>query len=98
MTAHTPDFWVQHPPNQIYLTNSIVAGKIVVGRIVTLAVSSELTQTFRTAGAGNYYLPDNSPHRHAGSAGISPRLATDLQEKISRHRSFYLGATQCTPI
>ena len=38
---------------------------------------------YQTAGAGNYYLADNSPYRNIGTASISSDLASALQKRTT---------------
>ncbi len=42
-------------------------------------VSSSATGIYQSAGAGNYYLADNSPYRRAGTVNIDPTLLAELQ-------------------
>jgi hypothetical protein len=68
-----------------YLTNSLV---VAVSSGVNFsgannATSSTTNGVFQGAGAGNYYLAANSPHRNAGTTSINAQLLTDLKVKTT---------------
>jgi hypothetical protein len=86
MTAEATNFWAQIPPSRISLTNSIVVGTIGSGpTLVTDHVAiNPAAPVFQQAGSGHYYLTNNSPYRRAGTASISPRLATEFRQKTTQ--------------
>ncbi len=72
-------------PHRIALTNSIVWGNSVTASSLTavnVAFNPDITN-FVSEGYGYYYLAANSPLHHAGTAGISSRLQTELQTKTT---------------
>ena len=86
VTADVGDFWLAYnTPNRIALTNSIIGGNnVTAASLATVNVAFNPAATnFQTAGAGIYYLAANSPFHHGGTAGISPRLQSELKAKTT---------------
>ena len=68
------------------LVNSLLTGVGDPGCVsVTTDHVEQPTSTgiYQTVGAGGYYLADNSPYRHAGTANINPQLLVDLAQKTT---------------
>lgn len=86
VTADVGDFCLASAtPSRMALTNSIVWGNAPTAASLTtihVAFNPDLTN-FQAVDAGNYYLAANSLLQQAGTAGISPRLQTELQTKTT---------------
>ena len=86
VTADVGDFCLANVmPSSIALTNSIIWGNtITASNLSTVNVSSNPDGTnFVYEGNGSYYLAANSPLHKSGTANISPRLQTELQNKTT---------------
>jgi plastocyanin len=86
VTAEATNLWSQYPPTRISLTNSIIVGTIASGPTLVTdhAAINPASPVFQQAGSGHYYLTNSSPYRHAGTANISPRLATEFRQKTTQ--------------
>jgi hypothetical protein len=86
VTADVGDFCLANvTPSRIALTNSILWGNSpTASTLSTVNVASNPNGTnFVYEGNGSYYLAVSSPLHKAGTASISSRLQTDLQNKTT---------------
>jgi hypothetical protein len=86
VTADVGDFCLASvTPSRMTLTNCIIWGSSPSASSMA-SVHVELNPddtNFVSAGAGLYYLAANSPLHQSGSAGISPRLQSELKNKTT---------------
>ena len=84
VTADVTSFWAApSPPYKVALTNSIILGTLGDSTIAFaqyVALNPSLTN-FQSAAQGNYYLAPGSSFHQAGTASISPTLATEFSQK-----------------
>ena len=86
VTADVGDFCLAYStPSRMALTNCIIWGSSPSASSLS-STHVELNPdgtNFVSSGAGIYYLAANSPLHQSGSAGISPRLQTELKSKTT---------------
>ncbi len=86
VTADVSTFWTApSPPYKLALTNSILLGSFEGSSIVitqNTAINPAGT-VFQPESLGNYYLAVDSPLHHAGTANISPALASEMHNKTT---------------
>jgi hypothetical protein len=86
LTSDATNLWTQLPPGRISLTNSVIVGTIATGPTLVTdhTAINAAAPVFQQAGSGHYYLTNTSPYRRAGTAHISPRLATEFSQKSTQ--------------
>ena len=86
VTADVSNLWDSAvSPSRLALTNSIIfgnVGSVSAYSAQNITVAPDPTE-FQTNGTGNYYLAAGSSLRQSGTANISARLRTELQQKTT---------------
>jgi hypothetical protein len=77
--------------NSIILTGQDLTEEL--GNGISTGTFQPTDWPFQTAAGGNYYLPANSPYRHAGMANVDQALLADLARKTTQAPAVYSNLT-----